>query len=211
MAHRRPGALIVLEGPDRSGKSTQAALLVRDLRSRGLSVVHTREPGGTGFAEAIRRILLDPRHKVQPLAELLLYEAARAQHTQERLVPALKAGAVVVCERYTLATLVYQGEARGLDIPMIRRLNAIATGGLKPDLTLVLDVPDREFHRRQSRRADRLELESRRFRRRVRKGYRRLAKTEPRTALIDADRPLEAVHEEIRERVLKSISKGRRR
>ena len=171
--------------------------MARALRSRGLAVVHTREPGGTRFAEAIRRVLLDPRHEVRPLAELLLYEAARAQHTQEKLAPALSAGAIVVCERFTLATLVYQGAGRGLSMPLLRRLNAIATGGLKPDLTLVLDVPDREFHRRQSRRADRLELESRHFRQRVREGYRRLARTEPRTALLDGDRALGDVQADI--------------
>lgn len=167
------------------------------MRGRGLSVVHTREPGGTRFAEAIRHILLDPSHEVQPLAELLLYEAARAQHTQERLLPALKKGSTVVCERFTLATLVYQGAGRGIPTTLIRKLNRIATDGLKPDLTIVLDVPDREFHRRQSKPADRLELESRKFRDRVREGYRRFARSEPKTALIDAARPLKAVHQDI--------------
>ncbi|MEK7656569.1 MAG: dTMP kinase, partial [Elusimicrobiota bacterium] len=101
----RRGRFIVLEGPDKSGKSTHAALLMDALHGRGLRALHTREPGGTFFAEAIRTILLDPRNKVHPLSELLLYEAARAQHTQEILLPALRAGKVVVCERYTLATL----------------------------------------------------------------------------------------------------------
>lgn len=198
---RTRGAFIVLEGPDRSGKSTQAALLVRALRERGLEVVHTREPGGTGFAEAIRKVVLDPKHKVSPLAELLLYEAARAQHTDELLRPALEAGSVVICERFTLATLVYQGAGRALPEALIRRLNRIATGGTSPDLTLVLDVPDREFHKRRTRRADRLELESRDFRDRVREAYRRLAKSEPRTALLDGDRPLEEIQADLLRRV----------
>lgn len=201
MPPSNPGSFIVLEGPDRSGKSTQAGLLVAALRERGLSVVHTREPGGTRFAEAIRRVLLDPSHTVQPLAELLLYEAARAQHTQERLLPALRAGRAVVCERYTLATLVYQGAGRGIAKPLIRTLNRIATGGLEPDLTLVLDVPDREFHRRKTAPADRLELESRKFRERVRLGYHTLARRRPRTALIDAARKVEDVHQDIWARV----------
>src|SRR5882672_4768513 len=101
---KRAGKFIVLEGPDKSGKSTQAALLVKHLSRRKIRFLHTREPGGTSFAEAIRKILLDPHHEVDPLAELLLYEAARAQHTREKLAPALHAGKVVVCERYTLAT-----------------------------------------------------------------------------------------------------------
>lgn len=190
----RHGTFIVLEGPDRSGKSTQAALLTRALRERGLEVVHTREPGGTRFAEAIRRVLLDPAHQVTALAELLLYEASRAQHTQEVLRPALTRGTAVVCERYTLATLVYQGAGRGLPVPLIRRLNRIATGGLAPDLTVVLDVPDREFHRRGNGTADRLERESRAFRDRVREGYRRFARRAPRTAVVDATQSREAVH-----------------
>lgn len=198
MPRRREGRFIVLEGPDKSGKSTQAALLARALRREGRPVVHTREPGGTRFAEAIRGVLLDPRHQVAPLAELLLYEAARAQHTEERLRPALRRGATVVCERYTMATLVYQGRARGLPLRLVRALNKTATRGLRPDLTVVLDVPDREFRRRDpSRRRDRLERESAAFRAKVRAGYRRLARLEPRTVLIDGTSPADAVHAEV--------------
>ncbi|MBI4349727.1 MAG: dTMP kinase [Elusimicrobia bacterium] len=205
----RPGTFIVLEGPDRSGKSTQAALLVKALREAGLPVVHTREPGGTRFAEAIRRVVLDPAHEVVPLAELLLYEASRAQHTDEVLRPALARGTAVVCERYTLATLAYQGAGRGLPFPLIRRLNRIATGGLNPDLTVVLDVPDREFHRRSLGTADRLERESRRFRDRVREGYRRFAQSEPRTALVDATRSVPEVHAAIWERVERLLPRAK--
>lgn len=199
------GSFIVLEGPDKSGKSTQALLLKAALERRGLKVVHTREPGGTGFAESIRRLLLKPGHPVEPLAELLLYEAARAQHTGERLMPALKAGKVVVCERYTTATLAYQGYGRGLALPMIAALNRIATGGLKPDLTVMLDVPDSAFSDRKRRRAaDRLELEPSEFRRRVRAGYRKLARR-PKTALINAHRPIDAVHRDILRRVERAL------
>ncbi|MEK7745266.1 MAG: dTMP kinase [Elusimicrobiota bacterium] len=204
----RRGRLIVLEGPDKSGKSTHAALLMDALRRRGLKTLHTREPGGTSFAEAVREILLDPRNKVHPLSELLLYEAARAQHTQELLLPALRGGKTIVCERYTLATLAYQGFGRGLPLPLVRRLNAAATSGLRADLTLVLDIPDARFlDRATTRKLDRLELESRRFRLTVARAYRRLARTEPRTVLIDADRPKAAVHEEILERVLNVVSR----
>ena len=204
----RRGRLIVLEGPDKSGKSTHAALLMDALRGRGLKTLHTREPGGTSFAEAVREILLDPRNKVHPLSELLLYEAARAQHTQELLLPALRAGKTIVCERYTLATLAYQGFGRGLSLPLVRRLNAAATSGLTADLTLVLDIPDARFlDRATTRTLDRLELESRRFRLTVARAYRRLARTEPRTVLIDADRPKADVHEEILGKVLEVISR----
>lgn len=172
-----------------------------------MSVAHTREPGGTSFAEAIRSILLDPKHRVHPLAELLLYEAARAQHTHERLLPALGRGEVVVCERYTMATMVYQGFARGLSLDLIRKLNAIATGGLKPDLSLVLDIPESEFGRRRRGRAhDRLERESSSFRRKVRLGYLRMAKSEPRSHLIRSNREPSVVQDEALALVDKAIS-----
>ena len=145
------GSFIVLEGPDKSGKSTQALLLVKRLRAAGREVVHTREPGGTPLAEAIRRLLLTPGKRVEPMAELLLYAAARAQHVSELIRPALRRGAVVVCERFTMATVVYQGHARGLDLKTIAALNRAATGGLKPDVTVVLDVPETEFHARRQR------------------------------------------------------------
>ena len=168
------GLFIVLEGPDKCGKSTQARLLVERLRAQGYPVVHTREPGGTSFAEEVRRILLSTEHSVRPVAELLLYEASRAQHTDERLRPALAEGQVVVCERYTLSTTVYQGKARGLDLKVVDTANKLATGGLKPDLTFVFDIPESEFSTRDTGRVhDRLENEGAAFRRRVREGYRR--------------------------------------
>jgi len=198
----RRGRFIVLEGPDKSGKSTQAKLLARHLRRQGIRFIHTREPGGTGLAEAIRAVLLDPRHKVDPLAELLLYEASRAQHTREKILPALARGCWVLSERYSLATMAYQGHARSLSLPMIRTLDRIATGGLRPDLTIVLDIPESEFASRdRSRRLDRLERESLAFRKRVREGYRRLARSERGCVLINGRRPLAEVHREIARRV----------
>lgn len=195
MTRLAKGVFIVMEGPDKSGKSTQAGLLVRALRGRGLGVVHTREPGGTSLAEAVRKILLDPRHQVDPLAELLLYEAARAQHTKETILPALRRGQVVVSERYTLASLAYQGFARGLPLDVVRTLNRIASFGLKPRLTLVFDIPESEFGRRdRDRRLDRIEREGARFRRKVREAYRRLAATEPRTRLLNGRIPVEDLH-----------------
>lgn len=204
------GAFIVLEGPDKSGKSTQAKRLVAALEGAGLKALHTREPGGTGLAEAVRRVVLDPDLRVHPLAELLLYEAARAQHTAELILPALKDGAVVVCERYTLATLVYQGLARGLGVALARRVDRVATGGLTADLTLVLDIPPELFKRRDPSRAhDRLEREAPAFRRRVRNGYRLLARRAARTALLDADRTEDAVAADVAARVGRLLARRR--
>lgn len=181
------GFFITLEGPDGCGKTTQAGLAVRHLRARGLDVVHTREPGGTSFAENLRKILLDPRHAIFSTAELLLYEASRAQHTEEVIRPALKSGKIVFCERYTDATMAYQGYGRGLDLSAIRKLNAIATAGLLPDLTVVLDIPSREGLARLKKdrkrssdgKGDRMEREALSFHDRVRKGYYALASREP--------------------------------
>ncbi len=202
------GHFIVLEGPDKSGKSTQAGLLVRALREHYerannlLEIVHTREPGGTSFAEAIRSVVLDPKHTVEPMAELLLYEAARVQHTEQVLRPALDRDLIVICERYTLATLAYQGCARGLDLKLVRQMNKIATGGLAPDLTMLLDLPENHFETRDPDRAlDRLEKESLSFRRKVRQGYRKLAETEPRVVRLDANRKPHPIHVDIVSRV----------
>lgn len=192
----------MLEGPDRCGKSTQSALLMRHLRERRVPAVLTREPGGTPFAEAIRKILLDPKHRVAPVAELMLYEAARAQHTFEKVVPALKKGLVVVSERYTLSTVAYQGYGRGIPLPLINRLNAMATGGLSPDLTIVFSMPDEQFAKRSAGfKPDRLELEGIAFRNRVRRGYRLAARRAGKTALINAALPVDRVRDEIFRRV----------
>ncbi len=198
----RQGLFVVLEGPDKSGKSTQARRLVGALLTRGVPVLHTREPGGAGVAEAIRRILLDPALSVGPAAELFLYEASRAQHTDQVLKPALAAGKVVVCERYTLSTDVYQGLARGLGLKTTAALNKAATGGLTPDLTFVIDIPDAEFESRdQGRVLDRLERETAAFRAKVRAGYRTLARRAPRTVLLDGTRPADDLAAEILTRV----------
>jgi dTMP kinase len=206
MPRNSKGFFIVLEGPDKSGKSTQAAMLTRALLQARRKAIHTREPGGTSvpFAEKIRELLLDPDNDVHPISELLLYEAARVQHVEELVRPAVEKGAVVVCERFTLATLVYQGYARGLDKALVKKLNRIATNGLSPDLTLVLDIPESQFLQRDPERdLDRFELETARFRRRVREGYRKAAKSEAKTVLIDGTQPKFAVHREIVERVAK--------
>jgi dTMP kinase len=195
---RRRGLFIVLEGPDKSGKSTQARRLAEALRARGLTVLHTREPGGTSVAEGVRAVLLNPQLAIDPVAELFLYEASRAQHVSEKIRPALARGEVVLCERFTMSTDAYQGVARGLGLKTTRAMNAVATGGLKPDLTVVLDIPAGEFDSRdQSRTLDRLEREHVSFRVKVRNGYRKLAKAQPKTVLIDATQTEEEIHRQI--------------
>jgi len=202
---RHKGFFVVLEGPDLSGKSTQAARLVRALRRRH-KVVHTREPGGTRLAESIRRLLLDARRRIAPVAELLLYEAARAQHVREKIRPALERGAVVVSERFTMATLAYQGCGRGLPLAMLRGLNRIATGGLEPDLTLVLDLPEAARAGRGRKRLDRLEKEPAEFGRRVRDGYRRLARLGGRkVSVLDGSRPPGELAKAVFQRVQKTL------
>ncbi len=201
----RKGLFIVLEGPDKSGKSTQARLLVAALKAARKPVLHTREPGGTAAAEAIRKVLLDPRLHVSPTAELFLYEASRAQHTDEVLRPALAAGKVVVCERYTMSTDAYQGVARGLGLAATGPLNRAATRGLKPHLTVVIDVPSREFSSRdKKRKLDRLERENSSFRRKVRDAYRRLARRD-KAVLLDGTRTVEDLHADILARVLRRL------
>ncbi|MFA5162162.1 MAG: dTMP kinase [Elusimicrobiales bacterium] len=202
----KKGLFIVLEGPDRTGKSTQSGPLVEYLRGLGRNVVLTREPGGTKLAEAVRSVILNPRQRICPLAELLLYEASRAQHVQEKILPALKAGCIVISERFTMSTAAYQGYGRGLDLKTIDRLNKIATAGLEPDLTVVLDMPESFFGKRRRREApDRLERENAKFRARVRRGYRELARKTRRAVLADAALPPDEVQSAIRRAVDKLL------
>ncbi|MBU2568315.1 MAG: dTMP kinase [Elusimicrobia bacterium] len=174
----KKGVFITFEGPDGSGKTTQSGLLVQHLRRQGYDVFHTREPGGTSLAEFLRGVLLRPDANISPVTELLLYSAARAQHTVELIKPALSSGKVVVCERYTDATVAYQGYGRGLELKLIATLNGIATGGLKPDLTIILDIPVRNGLKRvaRGRATDRLENEKLSFHEKVRKGYMTISK-----------------------------------
>ena len=202
------GIFIVLEGPDRSGKSTQASLLKAWLEERGREVVVTREPGGTRLSEQIRKILLDPKSNIEPMTELFLYETSRIKHTLEKILPALKAGKVIICDRYTLSTTAYQGYGRGLDLKTVETLNRIATMNLKPHLTLVLDIPDRIFAQREHLRAgrDRMERQSDLFRRRVNRAYKLLARR-PGVTRVDAGRSIDEIQGDIRARVAKVLKK----
>jgi len=206
----KKGLFIVLEGPDRSGKSTQAALLKSWLESLGREVLVTREPGGTRLSEQIREILLDPASEIEPMTELFLYETSRIKHTLEKILPALKAGKVIISDRYTLSTVAYQGYGRGLDLKTVDTLNRIATLDLKPDLTVVFDMPDRIFAARENLRAgrDRMERQSDAFRRRVNRAYKQLAK-KPGVTRVDAGRTIEEIQADIRARVERLLRKGR--
>jgi dTMP kinase len=191
----RKGCFIVFEGPDRSGKSTQAGLLADWLRKKGRKVLLTREPGGTRLSESIRRILLDPKSEIEPLTELFLYETSRAKHTLSIILPALRAGKVVISDRYTLSTTAYQAYGRGLPLAAVRTLNRLATDGLEPDLTLVFNIPDSVFNARERAAAgpDRMERASAAFRRRVNKAYKKLARA-PRTAGLNAAGSIDEIH-----------------
>jgi len=180
-------AFITFEGMEGCGKSTQAKLLARAL---GPDVVLTQEPGGTAIGRAIRQLLLDPANRaMSPEAEVLLFFADRAQHVAEVIRPALAAGRTVISTRYVDTSLAYQGYGRGLDLDRIRAVAVLATGGLRPDLTLFFDLPLEVGLARVVRRGvrDRLESEVREFHERVRNGYLELAAAEPdRWIRIDA-------------------------
>jgi dTMP kinase len=206
---------ITLEGPDGSGKTTQFHRLVGWLRELGYEVSPTREPGGTDVGNQIRTVLHDPANTaMDATAEILLYSADRAQHVAQLIRPALAAGKVVVSDRYYDSTLAYQGYGRRLDLAMLRSITAFATGGLKPDLTLYLDItPEEGLSRRQAggEEWNRLDAEALDFHQRVRAGYLNLVKQEPeRWVVIDANRSVEEVQEEIREHVKARLGKEAR-
>lgn len=203
---------ITLEGPEGSGKSSQIGLLADFLVAQGYAVVVTREPGGTPIGDQIRHVLHDVANTAMSSpAELLLYSASRAQLVNELVRPSLTAGKIVLCDRYADSTLAYQGYGRHLNLDELRTITQFATGGLKPDLTLLLDI---DVERGLARRVDggeemnRLDLELVSFHQRVREGYHRLAQEDPaRWVIVDADRSVTAVQAELREIVLKKLKK----
>lgn len=194
------GLFITLEGGDGAGKSTQIRNIERFFEERGLTVTHTREPGGPSIGEKLRDILLDPDNsEMEAVTEMLIYAAARAQNVREIVEPALERGEIVICDRFVDSSIAYQAFGRQLGA-MVREVNAYATGGLRPDLTVWLDIDPETGRARAAhdKDPDRLEQESSAFHSRVREGYASIAKTEPeRFKRIDATHTVEEIKEEI--------------
>lgn len=193
---------ITLEGPEGSGKTTQAPLLAQRLTDRGLTVILMREPGGTPIGDQIRTVLHDMKNQAMDAhAELLLYSASRAQLVAQVIRPHLAAGGIVVCDRYADSTLAYQGYGRGLDLDALRLITRFATGGLVPDLTLYLKIdPARGLMRRNTSGGEwnRMDAQTLDFYQRACEGYAQLIAAEPqRWVVIDADQPIEAVQQAI--------------
>jgi dTMP kinase len=212
---------ITFEGVEGSGKTTQIRRLEKYLTRKGVFCKVTREPGGPPISEKVRKILLNPEHReMTPLSELLLYEAARAQHLKEVIEPILRAGGVVLCDRFSDATIAYQGFGRKLNLELIKRLNHLAAQGRKPDVTFLLDCPSdlglkRAVQRNQRQRKtkeERFEREKIQFHHRVRRGYHWIAKKEPhRVKVIDTREGVKKSFEKIRRIVDKLLGfKGSR-
>ena len=192
------GLFLTFEGPEGAGKTTQIGLLADALRDAGHTVTRTREPGGDAVGERVRELLL--KEEVGAEAELLLFAAARARNVQTVVRPALAAGHIVLCDRYTDSTVAYQGYGRGLPFDLIERINDFATDGLRPDRTFLLDLPPAEGLARQSRSdQDRLDRESLAFHERVHDGFLALARAEPnRIVLLDATRAAAEIAADLR-------------
>lgn len=195
------GKFITFEGIDGSGKSTQLRLIAGDLRVRGLNVLTTLQPGGTPLGRRLREAFLETEEAVHPMAELLLFAADRAQHVNFLIKPALQDGRVVISDRYADATAAYQGAGRGFDPAVVSNVIELATGGLKPDLTLFFDISVESAIRRTASRGDeetvknRMDKETAEFYQRVRDGYLAIADADPkRFRIVEADASIDEVH-----------------
>jgi dTMP kinase len=196
---------ITLEGIEGSGKTTQIELLADYLAENGYPIVRTREPGGTLFGESLRKVLLQKDLNVLPLSELLVFMAIRAQHVEEVIMPALSAGKVVLCDRFTDATYAYQGYGRCTDLGIIENLNRLVTKGLTPNLTILIDCKAETGLKRKlvdNSHGDRFEHEKIEFHRAIKNGYRRLAKKDPqRFFVVNGDKDTASIHVIIRNKV----------
>ena len=201
------GVFLSLDGLDGTGKSTQCRLLADWLRARGYAVTECADPGGTSVGEVIRGLLLDRRREMSLLCEALLFMASRAQLVAEIIQPALDAGHVVLADRFLLANVVYQGHAGGIDPMVLWQIGQFATGGLEPDLTLVLDLSPEAALARRGRPADRMESREETFYVRVREGFLAEARRRPeRVRVLDASGTLEQVHELVCEEVARVLA-----
>lgn len=198
------GLFITFEGADGCGKTTQIRLLDEYLRNNGYNTLLTREPGSKGLGEKLREILLNYDGEVSSTCESFLFLADRAQHVDCIIKPAIKQGKIVLCDRHTDSTVAYQGYGRGLDIEQIQSLNNIATGGLKPDLTIVFDVDIETSMQRVGSEKDRMESSGIEFFNRVRNGYLDIAKKEPvRVKVINSSDTIENIHKQVLELIQK--------
>ncbi|MEX3600975.1 dTMP kinase [Kocuria carniphila] len=205
------GALIVFEGGDGAGKSTQVQAVARALESQGRTVIRTREPGGTPLAESVRGLVLDPAHApVDAYTEALLFASARADHVNRFIRPAIDRGDVVISDRFVDSSVAYQGAARGLGVENVQELNEWALRGLTPDLTVLLDVDTSVAESRRTGRglaADRMEGEDRNFHTVVNQAFRDLAATAPeRYLVLAADQPVQVITDRILERLTEVLS-----
>lgn len=195
------GIFISFEGIEGTGKTTQARLLSERLVEKGYEVMLTQEPGGTVIGSKIREILLHIDHgSMSYMTELLLYNAARAQHLSEKILPALDEGKIVITDRFTDSTVAYQGYGRGIDIQLITSINNIATEGIKPNLTILFDLDVETGLKRNKgiNKVDRLELEDVEFHKKVKRGYFQIADKEPeRIKIVDASLPLKIVEQKV--------------
>ena len=202
------GKLIVIEGPDGSGKSTQINIMRKYLEDKGFDVVETREPGGTKIGETIRDIILDVENtEMDPVCEALLYAASRAQHVAEVIKPEIEKGKIVICTRYIYSSLVYQGIGRGLGVDMVSAINTAAIQGMMPDLTLLFDIdPVVGIKRKISDgKADRLELEDIKFHKKVYNGYKEIASLYKDIKVIDASRSIDEIQKSVLEIIDKTL------
>ncbi len=201
---------ITFEGIDLCGKTTQAEILIQRLKNSGFDVVFIREPGGTKISELIRNILLDPQNKeMEPITELFLFSASRAQLVREVIIPSLNSGKIVVCDRFYDSTVAYQGYGRGIEIEKIKVINELASGGLVPDLTFLIDIPVDEIHRRRKEKYgdfDRMENSGDEFYERVRRGYLEIAQTSDRFVVIDGKDKIDEISAQIWEIVSKKLT-----
>ena len=192
------GLFITFEGADGCGKTTQLMLLAKYLKSKGLEVVVTREPGARGLGEKIREILLNYDGEVSSQAEAFLFLADRAQHIDVIVNPAVESGKIVLCDRHTDSTVAYQGYGRGLDIDRIKMLNNLATGDRRPDLTIVFDIDVETSMARVGNEKDRMESAGEEFFNRVKNGYLKIAELEPeRVKVLNATKSVEDIHKEV--------------
>ena len=199
------GFFVVVEGNDGAGKSTFLNRLEKEFREEGIDALFTREPGGADVAEKIRSLLLDPEITMGARTEALLYAAARADHVEKTVRPALEAGKIVLCDRYVLSSLAYQGYGRGLAIEEVRALSRFATEDLTPDLTLFFALDPEESVRRKKGELDRMERSGREFFRRVNEGYRVLSGD---AVAIDAARSPEVVYNEAKKILMDHLKEG---